>query len=59
LERTADIRCPLLGHFGELDQNPSQEDMRKFDAELSKHSKIHEFHSYPDVDHGFMNISGG
>ncbi|MBI4527492.1 MAG: dienelactone hydrolase family protein [Deltaproteobacteria bacterium] len=54
-QRTAEISCPILGHFGEEDKNPSPEDMRKLDAELSKHGKAHEFHSYGDTGHGFMN----
>ena len=54
-DRTGEIRCPILGHFGEDDKNPSPEDMRKLDAELSKYGKAHEFHSYPATGHGFMN----
>jgi carboxymethylenebutenolidase len=54
-ERTAEISCPVLGHFGEEDQNPSPEDMRKLDAELSKYGKIYEFHSYARAGHAFMN----
>ena len=33
-ERTADIACPLMFHFGEADQNPSPEDMKILDTEL-------------------------
>ncbi len=54
-ERVAEIHCPIQGHFGEDDKNPSPEDMRKLDAELNKHGKIHEFHSYAGAGHGFMN----
>jgi carboxymethylenebutenolidase len=54
-ERTAEISCPIQGHFGELDKNPSLEDMRKLDAELTKHGKAHEFYSYPGADHAFMD----
>ena len=25
------------------------------DAELTKHGKVHEFHSYPGANHAFMN----
>jgi carboxymethylenebutenolidase len=57
-ERTAEIQCPLIGLFGEADGNPSPADMRKLDAELSKHGKIHEFHSYPGANHAFMNARG-
>lgn len=54
-QRTAQIGCPLLGHFGEEDENPSPADMEKLDAELTKHGKEHEFHSYPGVGHAFAN----
>ncbi len=54
-DRTAEIHCPLLGHFGEDDKNPSPEDMRKLGAELTKYGKVHKFHSYPNTGHGFMD----
>jgi carboxymethylenebutenolidase len=54
-ERTAEISCPIQGHFGELDKNPSLEDMHKLDAELTKYGKAHEFYSYPGADHAFMD----
>jgi carboxymethylenebutenolidase len=57
-ERTAEIHCPLLGFFGEKDANPSPADMRKLDAELTKHGKICEFYAYPAADHAFMNRHG-
>jgi carboxymethylenebutenolidase len=56
--RTADIHCPLLGLFGEEDANPSPADMRKLDAELTRHGKVHEFHAYPGANHAFMNRHG-
>lgn len=42
-DRTAEIHCPLLGLFGEEDANPSPADMRKLDAELTRHGKAHGF----------------
>lgn len=54
-ERTAEIHCPIQGHFGEIDKNPSSEDMRKLDAELAKYGKAHEFYSYAGADHAFMD----
>lgn len=57
-DRTAEIHCPLLGLFGEIDANPSPADMRKLDAELTRHGKVHEFYSYPGADHAFMNKHG-
>ena len=54
-ERTREIGCPIQGHFGAEDQNPSPEDMRKLDAELTKFDKPHEFHSYAGAAHAFVN----
>jgi carboxymethylenebutenolidase len=56
-ERTAEIHCPLLGHFGAEDKNPSPEDMRKLDAELTKFHKPHEFYSYENAGHAFMDTT--
>ena len=52
------INCPMLFHFGELDGDPSQEDMVKLDGELTRLGKPHKFYSYPGVDHGFADPSG-
>ncbi|HLN87018.1 MAG TPA: dienelactone hydrolase family protein [Candidatus Limnocylindrales bacterium] len=55
-ERTKDIQCPIMGHFGEEDKNPSPEDMRKLDAELTRFGKLHEFYSYANAAHAFANL---
>jgi carboxymethylenebutenolidase len=57
-ELSSGINCPILFHFGEIDQNPSQEDMAKFDAELTRLGKEHQFHTYPGADHAFMDFTG-
>ena len=55
-ERTKDIHCPIMGHFGEDDKNPSPADMRKLDAEMTRLGKPHEFHSYANAAHAFANF---
>jgi carboxymethylenebutenolidase len=55
-ERTAQIHCPIMGHFGEDDKNPSLADMRKLDAEMTRLGKLHEFHSYANAAHAFANF---
>ena len=55
-ERTKEIHCPIMGHFGEDDKNPSPADMRKLDAELTRLGKPHEFQSYADAAHAFANF---
>jgi carboxymethylenebutenolidase len=51
------INCPILFHFGEVDVNPSQDDMRKLDAELTRLGKPHQFYTYPGANHAFMDFS--
>ncbi|MEO7092197.1 MAG: dienelactone hydrolase family protein [Polyangiales bacterium] len=56
-ERTAQIACPLLGLFGADDANPSPADVAAIDAELTKHTVPHEFHSYAGAGHAFLNFT--
>ncbi len=56
-ELTGNINCPMLTHFGEVDVNPSQEDMRKLDDELTRLGKSHQFYTYPNADHAFMDFA--
>jgi carboxymethylenebutenolidase len=51
-----DLNCPLLGLFGEEDAMPSPAEVAEFDGLLTKHSKVHEFHSYPNAGHGFFAV---
>lgn len=53
--RTREISCPIQGHFGADDKDPSPEDMHKLDAELTKFGKAHEFHTYTGAAHAFVN----
>jgi len=55
-ERTANIQCPLIGFFGAEDANPSPDDVKKIDAELTRLNKWHEFHSYQNTGHAFQNF---
>jgi carboxymethylenebutenolidase len=54
IDTTKDLACPMLGLFGEDDQNPSPEQVAQHEAELKKHGKTYEFHSYPGAGHGFF-----
>ena len=55
MERLKNIRCPVIGFFGNKDVHPSPEIVDQIDAELTKHNVAHDFHRYPDVGHGFQN----
>jgi carboxymethylenebutenolidase len=54
-ELSSGIGCPVLGLFGQDDPNPNPADVAKIDAELTRLGKEHEFHSYPEAGHAFMN----
>ena len=53
-DRTAAIQCPVMGNFGDLDANPTVDDVNKIEAELRKHGKTTDFKMYPGADHGFL-----
>lgn len=48
------ISCPLLGLFGEDDQNPSPGNVLVLEEHLKGHGKTYEFHSYPGAGHAFF-----
>ena len=50
------LRCPLLGLFGEEDKSPSPDDVAALAAALDAHGKEYEFHSYPDAGHAFFSV---
>ena len=55
---SAGISCPVLFHFGSIDENPNLEDRDKLDAELSRLGIGHQFHTYEGADHAFMDYTG-
>jgi carboxymethylenebutenolidase len=55
-ERSDGIQCPMIGFSGADDTNPSPEDMKKIDAELTRLKKVHEFHLYLNAGHAFQNF---
>jgi carboxymethylenebutenolidase len=54
---TPQISCPVAGFFGAEDTNPSPDDVKKIDAELTRFGKPHEFHMYDGAGHAFLNFS--
>lgn len=53
LDYVKNLSCPLLGIFGNDDQNPSPEHVNRLEAELKQHGKTYEFHRYDGAPHGF------
>jgi carboxymethylenebutenolidase len=54
LDMTKDLSCPLLGIFGNEDQNPSPTHVDRTEAELKRLGKSYEFHRYDGAGHGFF-----
>ena len=54
IDYTADLRCPLLGLFGNDDQAPPPDQVNQHEEELKKHGKNYEFHRYDGAGHGFF-----
>jgi len=56
IEFTRDLPVPLLGLFGIEDTRPSPDDTAKTEAELKKHGKTYEFHTYENAGHAFFAV---
>ena len=52
------LEMPILGIFGELDNNPSVETVRQFETALKNLGKSPEIYIYENADHAFANPSG-
>lgn len=57
MDLTPDVDCPVIGFFGNDDQNPTPEIVAQLDAALTEHGKEHTFHSYDGTGHAFMDFS--
>lgn len=51
------IKCPMIGLFGNDDQNPSPADVDDLDAALNEAGVDHEFHRYDGAGHGFQDFT--
>ena len=56
IDRTPDLRCPLLGLFGAEDTNPSPEQTAQIEAALRAHGKTYEFHTFENAGHAFFSV---
>ncbi len=52
-----DLRCPLLGLFGNEDRFPSPAHVDELESLLRRHGKQFEFHRYDDAGHGFFAVN--
>ena len=53
IDLTDGLQAPLLGIFGNDDQNPPPDQVNQHEEELKKHGKTYEFHRYDGAGHGF------
>ena len=50
------IPCPMIGIFGNDDENPSPADVDDLDAVLTAAGVAHQFHRYDGAGHGFQDF---
>jgi len=55
IARAAEMRCPVLGLFGGVDQAISPSDVEHFDARLTEAGIDHEIHIYAGTPHSFFD----
>jgi carboxymethylenebutenolidase len=54
IDMTREMRCPLLGIFGNDDASPDPEQVNRTEAVLRDLGKDYEFHRYDGAGHGFF-----
>jgi carboxymethylenebutenolidase len=56
VDQLPNLRCPLLGLFGNDDQYPTPEHVDELEQILIANDKPHEFHRYDGAGHAFFNV---
>jgi len=56
-DKLSGLKCPVIGFFGNDDQNPSPDDADKLDATLTELDVRHAFHRYDGAAHAFQNFT--
>ena len=56
IELSGNIKCPVIGFFGDDDQNPSHADVARIDQGFTEHGIVHTFHAYDGAGHAFQNF---
>jgi carboxymethylenebutenolidase len=55
-DQLPNLRCPLLGLFGNDDQYPTPEQVDELESILKANGKTYEFHRYDGAGHAFFSI---
>ncbi|HUZ44518.1 MAG TPA: dienelactone hydrolase family protein [Acidimicrobiales bacterium] len=56
VDQLPNLRCPLLGLFGNEDKFPTPEQVDELEAILKDNGKEYEFHRYDDAGHAFFSV---
>jgi carboxymethylenebutenolidase len=57
IELAPKIRCPVIGFFGNDDENPSPADVNDYEAALKKAGVEHAFYRYDGAGHAFQSFN--
>jgi len=57
IDLSEQLRAPLLGIFGNDDENPNADQVNRTEAVLKKLGKDYEFHRYDKAGHAFFNTA--
>jgi len=57
IDLTEKLNCPVLGLFGNDDQNPTADQVNRTEAVLKRLGKTYEFHRYDGAGHAFFDWS--
>ncbi|MEM7404665.1 MAG: dienelactone hydrolase family protein [Pseudomonadota bacterium] len=55
-ERIPSVHGPVLGFFGQEDQEPSPADVERIESEFERHGTACEFHRFDDAGHAFQDF---
>ena len=56
VDQLPNLRCPVLGLFGNDDKTPSPAHVDEFEQILNDNGKAYEFHRYDDAGHAFFAV---
>jgi carboxymethylenebutenolidase len=57
IDLTEQLKCPLIGIFGNDDENPTADQVNRTEAVLKRLGNNYEFHRYDGAGHAFFNTT--
>ena len=57
IDLTENITCPVIGFFGNEDENPSPKDVGDYSQALKQAGVEHIFHRYDGAGHAFQSFN--